>query len=67
MSKPIFEVQEPSGKIYRIWAEGRIEGFEAGAVIINRVAPLMNYAYGLLKKAVDHGLVTDEQASRFLL
>jgi hypothetical protein len=67
MTEPIFVIYEPSGKKYRIWGNGKIEGFQEGAVIMNGILPMMNYAYGLLKKAVDNGLITDEEAAHFLL
>ena len=39
---PIFEVHERKGKIYKIFANGDIEGFEVGAVISNGITPLIN-------------------------
>lgn len=37
---PIFEIHERSGKCYRIWPDGRIEGFPYDAFVINRIWPL---------------------------
>jgi hypothetical protein len=37
---PIFEITDLGGKNYRIWASGRIEGFEdmpGPCVVINRI------------------------------
>ena len=34
-----FEIHERSGNVYRVWSDGRIEGFEEGAVILNGFAP----------------------------
>ena len=36
-----FKVVEPSGKSYRIFADGRIEGFQPGAVIFNYIPSLL--------------------------
>ena len=36
-----FLVIEPSGKEYRIYADGRVEGFEQPAIIYNRIPALM--------------------------
>lgn len=39
-ARPAFEVTEPGGKVYRIWADGRVEGFAPGAIICNRIPTL---------------------------
>ncbi len=36
-----FKVIEPSGKTYRVYSDGRIEGFERGAVIVNYLPSLL--------------------------
>ncbi len=36
-----FKIIEPSGKIYRVYEDGRVEGFESGAVVINRIPMLL--------------------------
>lgn len=36
-----FEIHERNGKVYRIFADGRIEGFEDGAVSCNYIWPLL--------------------------
>ena len=36
-----FRIIEPSGKTYRIYANGKIEGFEEPAIIYNRIPALM--------------------------
>ena len=63
--KPLFELILPD-HAYRIWADGRLEGFPKEGLIINRMYPLLNHAKGLTKKAVDHGLLTAEQGACFL-
>lgn len=43
MNRPaIFEPYEPNGKIYKIFANGEIEGFEVGVVINNGSTPFIN-------------------------
>ena len=45
-----FRVTEPSGKEYRVYADGRVEGFEQPAVVYNRIPALMRrYASSILK------------------
>lgn len=39
--KPAFEVIEPSGHAYRIWADGRTEGF-GESIVINRIPMIAN-------------------------
>lgn len=40
MDKPIFEVRyKDNDRHYKIYENGMIEGFEAGAIIINRIPP----------------------------
>ena len=34
---PVFEVHEKSGKVFRIFANGNIEGFDSSACVVNRV------------------------------
>ena len=35
-----FKIIEPSGKTYRVYEDGRVEGFESGAIVINRIPML---------------------------
>lgn len=65
--KPIFEVHERSGKIYRIFEDGSTEGFEEGAIIYNFALIWINLAKGLAIKARDNGLISDEDAAGILL
>ena len=39
--RAIFKITEPSGKIYRIFADGRAEGFEPGAVVCNYIPAVL--------------------------
>ena len=38
---PVFEVRERNGEIRRIWANGMIEGFGEGAIVVNGFLPLL--------------------------
>lgn len=67
MGRPIIEMHERSGKIYRIWADGRSDGFEDGVIIYNGAIAWINLAKGLAIKARDNGLISDEQAADILL
>ncbi len=43
--KPAFEVRGLDGSAYRIWADGRIDGFGPNpGIIINRIPTLINSA-----------------------
>lgn len=66
--QPAFEIHTPDeGKKYKIWADGRIEGFGDGHLnIINRIAPLLHVTRGLIIKSRDNGLITTEQAASLL-
>lgn len=66
MENPVFQVHERSGKTYRIWADGRTEGFEDGAIISNGALAWINLAKGLAIKARDNGLISAEQAADIL-
>jgi len=44
---PIFEIHERGGKVYRIWPDGRIEGFPSDAVIVNGIWALWHRCLGL--------------------
>ena len=39
-----FKIIEPSGKTYRVYEDGRIEGFKSGAIVINRIPMLLREA-----------------------
>lgn len=43
-----FEVKSPDGHVWKIYADGRIEGFPEGSVIFNRIPA---FVYGLLNRA----------------
>lgn len=39
-----FKVIEPSGKTYRVYEDGRAEGFESGSIVVNRIPMLLREA-----------------------
>jgi len=40
---PIFEVYDPKEKkSYKIYEDGRIEGFPDGVYVLNRITPILN-------------------------
>lgn len=39
---PLMELREPTGKVYRIFADGRIEGFPKGTIVLNRFEGLLD-------------------------
>jgi hypothetical protein len=62
-----FEVHEPSGHVYRVWLDGRVEGFAPGAMVVNGIAPSYDYAASLLMLAAQHRrVVADEQLAHVL-
>lgn len=48
--RPAFEVYTRDGQAFRVFANGRVEGFGADPVIINRIPPLVNVA---VRRALD--------------
>lgn len=51
---PIFEVRAKDGKCWRIWIDGRIEGFDGGIVAFNGIFPLFSqYLNALERRAAD--------------
>ncbi|MDP1594156.1 MAG: hypothetical protein Q8L80_07930 [Gallionella sp.] len=64
--KPIFEVVYLDGRRYRIFADGRIEGFPDGAIISNGILAWVNLAKGLAIQARNNGLISAEEAANIL-
>jgi hypothetical protein len=40
--RPVFEFITQDGNAYRIWPDGRVEGFPAEGVVINRIPSFAN-------------------------
>ena len=59
----MFQSIEPDGKVFRVFADGRTEGFSDGAVIFNNFIPYLHCWHLLSKKALDHGLISAEEAA----
>lgn len=67
MEQPIFEVTEPSGKVYRIWANGKLQGFEAeGAIVSNGIMPALDYLRGLIVRAKEDPDGAAEKSKEFM-
>lgn len=39
-----FKIIEPSGKTYHLYEDGRVKGFESGAIVVNRIPMLLRKA-----------------------
>lgn len=44
MKDPIFEILD-NGKHYKIWADGRVEGFSENAIISNAIPVVLDYVF----------------------
>ena len=42
MENHAFEIHQRDGRVYRIWLNGKIEGFEPNSMIINGLIPYLN-------------------------
>ncbi len=42
--KEAFKIIEPSGKTYRVYEDGRVEGFKSGSIVFNRIPMLLREA-----------------------
>ena len=42
----LFEVRGPDGQAWKLYLDGRVEGFPAGAVMVNHALPLVNALIG---------------------
>lgn len=43
--RPAFEVRDPvSGHVYKIWADGQIEGFGSAGLVVNRIPQIVAQA-----------------------
>lgn len=52
---PAFEVLMPDGHRFKVWADGHIEGYPLGAIVINRIPQYAtDMAARVLKEHVDH-------------
>lgn len=46
MNKPLFELHGPDGSLWRLYADGRYEGFPEGTWIVNMAAILIQALEG---------------------
>lgn len=44
-SDHIFEVKAGDGRIFRIWADGRVDGFGSDAIVVNRIPTALREAW----------------------
>jgi len=59
-----FEVIAADGHVFRVYLDGRTQGFPEGSVVANHVAPRINLTAGLLTRSGDR--ITKEQRSKIL-
>ncbi len=52
---PLFEVVAPSGHTFRIWPNGRAEGFPEGSVLTNSLAPRLAHTLGMVARLRNGG------------
>ena len=52
-AREAFKVIEPSGKTYRIYANGEIEGFLPGSIIVNRIPGYAREYHSSMCRALD--------------
>lgn len=65
--RPVFTVHEfETGKTYRIYTNGRTEGFADASSIHNNILLLVHTVQDLAIKARDGGVITDEQTASIL-
>lgn len=51
---PAFEVRSTDGTVQRIWIDGRVEGFDPFATIINRIPAAISQALSAERQFQDH-------------
>lgn len=49
-SELLFELRSPSGDLWRLYLDGRVEGFPEGTAVMNRALPLVYRMVGEMKK-----------------
>jgi len=42
LSALLFELRGPGGEVWKLWADGRAEGFPPGTVLMNKAAPILH-------------------------
>jgi hypothetical protein len=50
-NKPVFEIKTLDGKIYRLWADGRMEGFPDGVMITRHIDAVAT-------QSIEHGIAS---------
>ena len=44
--EPMFELRSPTGEVWKLFANGKVEGFPEGTRLTNRAAPLIHLFLG---------------------
>ena len=57
---PLFELRGQNGHVWKLYENGRIEGFPDGTVIINRAVPLIGALRSRIKNFPASGIANDE-------
>ena len=57
-----FRITEPSGKTYRVFADGRVEGFQRGAFICNYIPALLASAASRRQAVAESPTMSDVPA-----
>lgn len=63
---PLFEIVAPSGLTFRIWPNGRVEGFPEGSVLTNSLAPRLAHTLGMVARLRNGGRFATQVAEQIL-
>lgn len=61
----LFELRGPDGHVWKFWSNGISEGFPDGCILTNHVYPLLAMAVSLQIKAIQNGLIPENEATNF--
>jgi hypothetical protein len=59
----VFEAHTPSGQIVKVFKDGRTSGLPEGTFVVNRFVGRYALCEHLLKKCVDAGLISGDDAA----
>lgn len=59
----LFEARLPNGQVFRVFEDGRCEGFEHGTIIQNHFGRLLRYERGLRIQALKKARVSDGETT----
>ena len=49
-AEPLFELRGPGGQLWKLFANGRCDGFPSGTLVINRAAPPVHVLHAVIRK-----------------